>query len=225
VIHELSATLKECDSCKSNSASLDSACEKCMIINTALSRYAQSNIPLSYWKLEMSRDFKGDPTLLNYYNKVTSDFDKAYSDGVCVCFAGPHGVGKTFACTNILKRAVERGFSSLYVTVNDIVNHLIYNDSSNKMSARNELLMVDFLVIDEFDPRFMPTASSSDLFGRIMEDVFRCRAQNKLPIFMCTNSPNIAGSFEGSIGLSLSSLMNYVSMIPVLGKDFRKEGR
>jgi len=94
-----------------------------------------------------------------------------------------------------------------------------------KMSARNELLMVDFLVIDEFDPRFMPTASSSDLFGRIMEDVFRCRAQNKLPIFMCTNSPNIAGSFEGSIGLSLSSLMNYVSMIPVLGKDFRKEGR
>ena len=136
-----------------------------------------------------------------------------------------HGLGKTMASTNILKRAVEKGFSCLYVNVNDIVSHLIYNDPSNKMAARNELLMVDFLVIDEFDSRFMPTEASADLFGRIMEDIFRCRSQNHLPIIMCTNSPNIAASFHGSIGLSITSLMNYAKMIPVLGKDFRKEGR
>jgi len=81
------------------------------------------------------------------------------------------------------------------------------------------------LVIDEFDPRYMPTGASSDLFGRTMEDVLRRRSENQLPLFMCTNSPNVVDSFEGPIKYSIESLMNYAEVIPVLGTDFRKGDR
>jgi DNA replication protein DnaC len=85
-------------------------------------------------------------------------------------------------------------------------------------------MMVDFLVIDEFDPRHMTEGASSDLFGRQMEDIFRRRSENKLPLFMCTNSPNVIDSFAGPIKQSIDSLMSYATVIPVLGKDFRKGG-
>ena len=52
VVHELLVTIKNCNTCSTSNATLDSACEKCTVINTALSRYAESNIPLSIgsWK-------------------------------------------------------------------------------------------------------------------------------------------------------------------------------
>ena len=194
------------------------------MINKALSRYAQSNIPLRYWKLEFDDKFIGDKILFKKYTEITEDLHKAYSDGACICFAGEHGRGKTFVCTTILKRAVEKGYSCLYVTLNDIVANMLATSSEDKTIARRELLMVDFLVIDEFDPRYMATNLAADLFGRHMEDIFRTRAQNMLPTFLCTNSPNVIDSFTGAIKQSLDSLMNYTTMVSVLVKDLRKEG-
>ena len=90
-----------------------------------------------------------------------------------------------------------------------------------KFKARKELTMVDFLVIDEFDSRHMTTGASADLYGRQLENVFRRRSENKLPTFMCTNSPQILDSFEGPIRQSVASLMNYVTIVTVMGKDGR----
>src|SRR5690606_27675418 len=98
---------------------------------------------------------------------------------------------------NILKRAVEKGSSGLYITLNDIISA---TQSQEKYSARKELLTVDFLVIDEFDSRHIPqTDKSTDFFGRVLEDTLRWRAQNMLPLFLCTNSPNPLEAFHGSI--------------------------
>jgi DNA replication protein DnaC len=168
------------------------------------------------------KDFKGDESLKRTYKDATQDLGKTYNEGTCVCFAGPHGVGKTYTCSNILKRAVEKGYHCLYVTLGDIVANVTSAPSDEKFIARKELTMIDFLVVDEFDPRWMPTDASSDLFGRTMEDVFRKRASNNLPLFMCTNSPNVVESFHGPIKHSVESLMHYAKVIPVLGKDFRE---
>lgn len=173
----------------------------------------------------MEKDFVGDPTLLNKYKEIAKDLRGVYDNGMCICFAGGHGIGKTMTVTNILKRAVGKGFSGLYVTMNDIVANLVSSNSFDKAAIRRNLLMVDFLVIDEFDPRYMGTQAAADMFGRNMEDIFRTRTQNSLPIFMCTNSPNVTKSFDGSIGQSISSLMNYSEIVSVLGKDRRKEGK
>ncbi len=220
VVNTLERTLRKCENCSKNNTKLNNACERCRNINAAYKRYAESNIPIRYWDLRM-KSFQGTSILTDTYNEIVKDLRATYDEGVCICLAGSHGVGKTMSITNILKRAVESGYSSLYTTLGDIVSNATSNHS-DKFVARKELMMVDFLAIDEFDPRHMSGDASADLFGRLLEDVFRRRSENKMPIFMCTNSPNVVESFSGPIKDSIDSLMSYAKIIPVLGRDFRK---
>jgi DNA replication protein DnaC len=192
---------------------------------SAVNRYAESNIPIEYWYLKMERDFTGDPRLLAKYTEYIADLKKAYEAGTSVCFAGGHGLGKTMTITCVLKRATLKGFTCLYTTLSDIVSVLTQGSSDDKIVARRELAMVDFLAIDEFDPRFMPSENAADLYARSLESVFRARSQNKLPTLMGTNSPNPVESFTGQMKASLDSLMQgYLEIFKVMpGKDFRKE--
>lgn len=191
---------------------------------TAINRYAESNIPIEYWTLKMDRDFKGDPRLLLKYNEYTSDLKSSYVNGSSICLAGQHGVGKSLTVTCILKKCVQKGYSALYTTLADVVSTLTQAGGEDKFLARRELVLVDFLAIDEWDSRFFTTDSAADLYARSLEGVFRTRSQNKLPTLMCTNSPNIIESFNGPLKASIGSLMSgYMNIFPVLGKDFRKE--
>lgn len=221
-IHEaLFKTLKNCSNCN-QSSSLQNACDNCRLINTALSRFAEANIPIRYWHLKMD-NFQGSSILLEKYNELVADLTKTYDEGTCMCFAGSHGVGKTYIVANILKKATVKGYQCLHITLGDIVASAVNNSSSDKFVARRELMMVDFLAIDEFDPRHMKEGASTDLFGRQLEDIFRRRSENKLPLLMCTNSPNVVETFTGAIRQSIESLMNYATIVSVLGKDFRRE--
>lgn len=219
-------TVLECPNCSKNNSNLVNACDRCKTINMALLRYSEANIPVRYWNLSVSpEEFSGDKILLNKYEEVSKDIRDSYQKGVCLCFAGSNGLGKTLISTSILKRAVEKGYTALYTTLSDIVNVLVSASSEEKNIARKELMQVDFLVIDEFDPRHMGSENAADLFGRILEDVLRNRTQNTLPLFLCTNSPSVLDSFSGPIKMSIGSLMNYVTTVSVLGKDQRKQGK
>jgi DNA replication protein DnaC len=191
----------------------------------AINRYAESNIPIEYWTLKMDRDFKGDPRLLTKYNEYTADLKESYINGNSVCFAGGHGLGKTMTITCILKKASQKGFTCLYTTLSDIVSVLTSVGGEDRFLARRELALVDFLAIDEFDPRFMPSENAADLYARSLEGVFRTRSQNKLPTLMGTNSPNPVESFTGQLKASIDSLMKRHMKIFIVapGKDFRKE--
>jgi DNA replication protein DnaC len=184
-----------------------------------LHRYWLANIPARYWTLKMDKEsFKGEEILLNTYNDYVKDVGQTYSDGTTICFAGNFGIGKTFTITSILKRFVEKGYSGLYVTLEDIVANL--SDSA----SRQELLSTDLLIIDEFNGRFIAESDKAiDLFGRTIENVIRHRLQNKLPTLFASNSNDPLEKFGGEIKKALSSLFNYVKIISVLGKDFRKE--
>ena len=191
---------------------------------TAINRYAESNIPIEYWTLKMERDFIGDPRLLTKYNEYVSDMKASYINGASFCLAGGHGLGKTMTMTCVLKKACQKGYSCLYTSLSDIVTALTSASGEDKFLARRELALVDFLVIDEFDSRFMPSENAADLYARSLESVFRTRGSNKQPTLMCTNSPNVVESFHGSLKQSISSLMSgYIKMFPVMGKDIRKE--
>jgi DNA replication protein DnaC len=192
---------------------------------TAINRYAESNIPIEYWPLKMERDFNGDPRLLAKYNEYIADVKKSFIDGTSICLAGNHGCGKTMTTTCILKKASHKGYQCLYTTLSDIVSVLTAGSGEDKYLARRELVLVDFLAIDEFDSRFMPSENASDLYARSLESVFRTRSQNKLPTLMCTNSPNPIESFNGPLKASIDSLMKgYIKVFSVApGKDFRKE--
>lgn len=193
---------------------------------TAINRYAESNIPIGYWSLKMERDFTGDSRLKKKYEEYVSNLQDSYNNGTSICFAGHHGVGKSMTSTCILKKAAQKGYTCLYTTLKDIVSVLIDSGNEEKYLARRELVLVDFLVIDEFDSRFFKKSSdAADLYAQTLESVFRTRSQNKMPLIMCTNSPNVVESFNGPLRDSISSLMSgYVSIFPVLGHDHRKAG-
>jgi Homing endonuclease len=128
----------------------------------------------------------------------------------------------TMTMTCILKKACQKGYSCLYTTLSDIVSVMTSAPGEDRFLARQELTKVDFLVIDEFDPRFMASDNAADLYARTLESVFRTRGQNKLPTLMCTNSPNVIESFNGPLKASIASLMKgYVKIFPVLGEDVR----
>ena len=197
---------------------------KKMIQATAINRYAEANIPIEYWSLKMERDFKGDPNLKLKYDEYVNDLKGNYLNGTSICFAGSHGVGKSLVLTAILKKAVQKGYTALYTDLSSVVSTMISADNEEKYLARKELNLVDFLVIDEFDQRFMGSENAVDLYARSLEGVFRTRASNKLPTLMATNSPNIIQSLHGPLKESIQSLMSgYITMFPVMGNDFRKQ--
>ncbi len=169
------------------------------------------------------KDFKGDNSLLERYNLYIKDLKDSYTSGKSLCFCGSHGLGKTMTLCNILKVACIKDYNCLYTTLSDVVNAMT-SSTEDKFTVRKELLTVDFLAIDEFDPRFMGSESASDLYARTLESVFRVRSQNKIPTLMATNSPNILNAFSGQLKTSLTSLFSgYLESVPVLGKDFRSK--
>jgi DNA replication protein DnaC len=195
----------------------------------AYNRYAISNIPVEFWNFDM-KDFEGPEDLKSIYadiidyNPLTKidNLSKMYKEGVSICLAGTSGVGKTTTASCILKKASQRNYECLYTDMSNIVNALIESPMEEKFYARKELTMVDFLVLDEFDPRFIPIAAA-DLFGKILENIMRARFQNKLPTIICTNSPNPVEAFNGSFKQSIESLFYKIKIIPIIGEDFRKK--
>jgi DNA replication protein DnaC len=221
----VASILAACEICslRTSDNNIDGACNKCSLIITSLNRYAESNIPIEYWNLKMT-NFTGDPKLLAKFKEYTADLRSSFINGVSICFAGAHGVGKTFTCTSILKKACHKGYSCLYTTLSDIVSVLTQAPNEEKWLARRELTMVNFLVIDEFDSRFLASDNAADLYARTLEGIFRTRAQNKIPTLICTNSPNILEAFNGTLKQSIGSLMSgYLKTVIVLGEDHRKQ--
>ena len=181
----------------------------------------ESGIPVGYWFLTMS-DFDGSSALRDVVDNYISDIDNAYMDGRSVCFAGNQGTGKTMSSICILKEAIKKGYSAHYTTASDILNE--WTDYKNSSALRRKLRDVDFLLIDELDSRFFTSDNVKELFSGIYENVFRYRAHNTMPTLICTNeTEEILNVFYGASVQSIGSLnKQYLEVIPVVGKDFRK---
>lgn len=207
--------------------SINSSSDSDLVKNSkinAINRFAESNIPIEYWKLSMDKNFFGDPRLKDKYDEYVSDIKSTYFNGKSICVAGNHGLGKSLSFCNVLKQASLKGYTCLYTTMTDITAALTQSDSAEKYSAKRELTMVDFLFIDELDYRFFNSDAAKDLYGRTFETIIRTRLQNKLPTLMATNSPNIKENFISMFRDSLGSLFNKVEIFSVMpGEDFRKK--
>lgn len=190
----------------------------------AVNRYAESNIPIDYWTKKMERDWEGDPKLLDFYNEYTKDIRNSFIEGKSICLASQHGRGKSLTLSCILKKASAAGYTALYTTLSDIVAIMTQASNEEKFIAKRELSIVDFLFIDEVDNRFFSQSElSSELFARAFEIIIRTRLQNKLPVLLATNSPNVKQSFSSFFKESLDSIMNNIPILSVSGTDFRKK--
>lgn len=210
-----------CDKCSKSKIVI---CDKCTIASKVFDRYASSNVPIDFWDKEMAQ-FEGDPKLIKVYNDIAADSDKFkayYNSGRSMMLVGQHGVGKTLFSCAVLKQAAIKGYTGLYTTLGDVVNVLIYADNYTKFEARRELMMTSFLVLDEFDSRFINNESAAELFGTILESIIRIRFQNHMPTILISNDSDPSKALSTNLGASISSLIaGFCKKIPVTGQDFR----
>jgi DNA replication protein DnaC len=129
------------------------------------------------------------------------------------------------ACS-ILKRAALAAYSCLYVTFGDIINFVLNAPNDEKYTGRKELAVVDWIVIDEWDSRYLSSLNSKDFHSKIFEEILRARINNKLPTIICTNTNNMTESIPSNFKSSIDSLLNLLEKyeIPSITGDFRKKG-
>lgn len=207
---------RECEKCGG------AGCGSCNSKISRILKYAEANIPIDYWMLAF-KNFKGDKKFKELMREHIKDMDTFYGEGRSFAFVGNLGTGKTYVASAILKRAIISGYSAKYAQMAEVVNSLL---SSNVDSATylERLLEVDFLVIDEFDARWVfPSEKSERMFGSTLEYILRTRFQNHMPTILCSNTEDIDQVLADDFSRSFSSLRNqYMEVIYVAGKDFRK---
>lgn len=219
VVLEKERIVARCASCRGQ------GCAKCFGYCSYIDRLVDAEIPVDYWYREM-KEFYGDQFFKNSVLEYISSLKQKYLEGASLCFTGHPGTGKTMAACSILKAAVlpHRGspehFSAYYTTMLEATSKMMSNDSHY---FRNQLKNIDFVVLDEVDPRFFPSEGSRGLHGNHFENIFRVRTQNRLPTIICTNSEDINQIFSGEFKRTFESLQSqFVKVLRAGGKDVRK---
>ena len=201
-------------------------CNGCLKCNSKISRmkrYQKSNIPTEYWEYSF-KDFSGNKILRDRITPYLKDIEGMYDDGGSILMVGTMGTGKTYSACCLLKLAITKDFSGMYINMVEIINNIISNPSVNSGEYIQSLVNVDFLVIDELDSRWIfPSDKTEQIFGSYMEYILRSRFQNKMPTIMCSNTKNIGDIFSGDFSKSFKSLTeHYADTIVVAGKDYRR---
>ena len=212
------ACVRDCKNCKG------SGCSTCSSKSARIEKYASSNIPVTYWMLAFKK-FSGDRLFFDLVKNIIENIDDTYEAGMSYIFTGGLGTGKTFGATSILKKSATLGYNSMYVTMADVVSSIISKevDSHTYISDLNQR---DFLVIDEFDSRWIfPSEKAEQMFGSSLEHILRTRFQNKLPTILCSNTPDIDSVLSGPFSKAFKSLRNeHVRAVVVGGIDHRRGG-
>ncbi len=215
--------LKIKNKCKICSVSNESSCDTCIVAQKLLQRYYDANVPVDFWFKSM-KDFKGDENLADLYKEINNDITAYITKGFSIFLKGRHGTGKSMVSSLILKKIVQAGYNGLYTTLSDIVTVIVNGGNESKFESYRELKMTDFLILDEFDPRFFRSnEASAELYGRILENVVRIRFQNYMPTILITNNADPMKDLGSDLGASISSLISgYARTITVTGPDFRR---
>jgi len=209
--------LKIVTSCESCSGA---GCHECSLKCARAEKYAESGIPVSYW-MKSFKDFAGDENFKRKMKPIVSDIDLFYDKGGSLMFVGSLGTGKSYMASAILKIAISKNYNCRYTTMADIITGITSHGNHDLIK---EFLSTEFLVIDEFDSRWIfPSEKTERLFGLNLEHIVRSRFQNHLPTILCSNTEDVDSVLSGDFSKSFRSLRSkYLEVVYVGGKDFRR---
>lgn len=215
--------LKNCDN-HSYEDGCDAASCKCLLKVSRAEKYISSGIPPSYWNMSI-KNFSGDKKFKKIVSDIAIDIDAFYDKGRSIAFTGGLGTGKTYMACAILKLAIISNYSASYTTMAEIINSTLSHDVDSSTYIKS-LLNYDFLVIDEFDSRWIfPSEKSEQVFGSSLEYILRTRFQNETPTILCSNCPDMDKILSGNFGKAFRSLRSrHMDIFCVGGKDFRRGG-
>lgn len=211
--------IKKCPDCQGQ------GCNTCSLKKERVNIYARSNIPIDYWDRSW-KQFEGDPGFREKIREILLSLEAIYSEGQSYAFVGNVGVGKSYAAASILKMAIVQGFSAFYITMSELINTNLSSETDSN-TFLSSLLEVDFLILDEMDLRWIhPSEKSAQIFSSTLEYLLRSRFQNKLPTVICSNTIDLNDIFSENFVKAFDSLREqYIKVIYVAGKDYRKHGR
>lgn len=209
---------KKCKLCEG------SGCSECAPKLSRIDKYASANIPVGYWSGPWA-SYTGDENFKKTIADRITNVERVYDEGESFLFVGGHGTGKTYASCCILKKALTFGFSSRYLEMASLINQMLSKEIDTH-ALLEDLVSVDFLVIDEFDPRWIyPSENVERMFGSSLEYVLRSRFQNELPTILSTNMVDVDNILVGKAAKAFKSLKGqYLNVIYVAGKDYRQGG-
>lgn len=185
-------------------------------------KYAAADIPMKYWDLKLSeiQSVEGIDKVKNYIKKI----DEAYDEGVGLFIWGKNGNGKTLSACSIGKAALHKGYSVRFTFLGQIIaaSFDTMYDSFQRQKLQDDILNVDFLIIDDIDKAYI--AENSRAVPAIVDSLFRQRVQNCRPVIITSNKQmNEVLLSNGEVfSNSLTSLFKE-SVLPVgfIGEDKR----
>jgi DNA replication protein DnaC len=155
---------------------------------------------------------------------IAHDYAESFPDNHphSLIFYGAPGTGKTFLCDCIAKRVLDRGFTVLYLTANQLCSNLDeYRFRRNPARAEqtqiihDQLDQVDLLIIDDLGTELDNAFTSSELFRVVNE-----RGMKKLSTVISTNFSlkDLAQAYSERI---LSRITSDYTIIRLTGEDIR----
>jgi DNA replication protein DnaC len=209
--------IRNCNRCNSE------GCDSCLRKQARMMQYDKASIPMEFWNRSF-KDFNGNKNFKNFFTKKLKDIDAFYDRGKSMFIYGTFGTGKTYSACCMLKIALTKGYTGHYTSMSDVINKLLSREYDSG-SYIKELAEYDFLIIDEFDKRWVfPSEKSQIIFGSSMENILRCRFQNMLPTIMCSNTLSFDDIFTEEYSKAITSLSSkYVDQIPLGGLDMRRK--
>jgi len=212
--------LAECDKCNHTGVLEDKSVCNCLKKFYFFSQLAYANIGKEYWNLSL-KDFKtGDMKAKFITEKYCKNLDSAYDNGLGIMFMGSSGTGKTFLAVEILKAALNLGYSIYFISLSEILKCIKdgFEDKTKKEIFENKIKDVDFLVIDD-----VKDYDSSTPFALMeFEALMRYRCQNNLPTIITTNLSLEETKHVYSESL-LSIFTSKMKIVEVVGVDYRKK--
>ena len=197
--------------------------------------YAQSNIEgivavenFDTFSFEYFDDTKVIPvlnrTVKQYMEQVTEtcrNFVRGFSaDHGNLLFTGPTGVGKTFLTNCIAKELIDKYYSVIYLSANDLFevfsrNRFDYQDEEDMKGMYQYILDCDLLIIDDLGTELNNSFTSSELFYCINE-----RLNSSKSTIISTNHPmnELRDRYTERV---TSRLISRYTVIPLYGDDIR----
>jgi DNA replication protein DnaC len=208
------------ESIKKN-CSCEDGCHICKSKANRLTKYQEAGIPAFFWDKSF-KGFGGNKIFKSKMEPYIKDLDSWYDSGKSLFLVGNLGTGKSYVSCCFLKLAIVKGYSGMYTTMMDCVNNIVHSRDSKFL---DKVLNKDFLIIDEFDSRWIfPSEKSEQIFSSNMEFILRTRFQNMLPTVLCSNTSEIDNVLKGFHSKAFSSLKTkYGDVVYTAGGDLRRQ--
>ncbi|MGL4362085.1 MAG: ATP-binding protein [Cellulosilyticaceae bacterium] len=212
--------------------SIPCPCFKQALIDLA---YRQSNLrhtlstenfntfSLNVYSTEVHPQFGQSPRehMTTIYNKAVAFTEYFDSCSENLLFVGPTGLGKTFLCNCIAKEILDKGYSVLYLSAQELFS--LFQESrfhrqdmeDDSKHALATLFDVDLLVIDDFGTEVQNSFTAPDLFH-----VLNTRFLNQKSTIVSTNlgSKELRALYSDRI---VSRLFGNYTVCRVFGDDVR----